>query len=446
MLDIKRIENAHLKAYCSDFIERYRLFEQSIEAFGLSFETDESSPREGRHVLAQKHKTSPCSIQTRNADNSIYRGWLSPSCEACRKGLATITYCLTLDCTHNCYFCFNPNQGNYNKEQSQVRDIGQDLREAYEQGAHFNHIAVTGGEPTLYPDELLSFISLARELYPDSRLRVYTNGGLLDAGIIQQLAQNGLDEIRFSIKLESPQEITEHVFDIIETAVAHIKDVMVEMPVAPDQEEEMQTLLLRLDKLGVRGINLLELGFPFNNSEVFRARGLLLRKNPYGILYEYRYAGGVPIAQSEQVCLRLLEYADSKDISMGVQYCSVDNKNTSQAFQQNYLLQKHFPFCLYSEKDFILRSIKIFEPESRHLYQTFRQKGLEGFHYNQDKRYLEFNPELLLYVPQKYKDTEAILCSHIAETGTSKKRVLRQEVDLVPAKIKELSSLLEQVT
>lgn len=79
--------------------------------------------------------------------------------------------------------------------------------------------------------------------------------------------------------------------DAIERAVAFIPDVMVEMPVGPHDGLAMKELLVRLDAMGVRGVNLLEFGFPLCNAEAFAERGLELRQNPYPILYNYWYAG-----------------------------------------------------------------------------------------------------------------------------------------------------------
>lgn len=436
--EIQKLENEKLRSYYHNYLTREVIFEQSIEKFGLPLEDGESFPRENRNNLLRKCQEKHTAIKGRNANYSLYRGWISPACEACRKGLATITYSLTLDCPHNCYFCFNPNQDNFESDKSQVRDIEQDLREVHKRGAHFDHIAITGGEPTLYFQDLLDFIELAKRLYPHVRVRLYTSGDLLTDNMLQQLSQKGLDEIRFSIKLEKPGEFTDRVLGIMKSALDFIEDVVVEMPVAPDQEVEMQSLLLKLDDLGIRGINLLELGFPFTNSEAFRSRGFRIRKNPFDALYEYWYAGGVPIAQSEEVCLRLLEYAEAKNLSLGVQYCSLDNKNTSQVFQQNYFMKKHFHFCHFSETDFLLRSIKVFGADAKNLFASLTQKGFSEIDFDEAREQLEFNPELVSHIPPKFQDVEVLVCSYIVEAEPEKRKVLLKEVKVEPHLIKDL--------
>ena len=75
---------------------------------------------------------------------------------------------------------------------------------------------------------------------------------------------------------------------------------------------------------------------PYNNAPEFARRGLQLRWPPYQTLYNFWYAGGLPVAGSELECLRLLEFAAQQDLRLGVHYCSLENKNTGQVWQQNH--------------------------------------------------------------------------------------------------------------
>ena len=139
---------------------------------------------------------------------------------------------------------------------------------------------------------------------------------------------------------------------------------MVEMPVGPHDGPAMKELLARLDEMGVRGVNLLEFGFPLCNAEAFAQRGLELRQNPYPILYNYWYAGGLPIAGSEAECLELMRFAAERGLRLGVHYCSLDNKNSGQIYQQNkgFLLDKAFAaahgWLHFDEGDYFLKCVK----------------------------------------------------------------------------------------
>lgn len=94
-------------------------------------------------------------------------------------------------------------------------------------------------------------------------------------------------------------------------------------------------------------------------------RGLELRQNPYPILYNYWYAGGLPIAGSEAECLELMRFADERGLRLGVHYCSLDNKNTGQIYQQNkgFLLDKAFAaahgWLHFDEGDYFLKCAKV---------------------------------------------------------------------------------------
>ena len=169
------------------------------------------------------------------------------------------------------------------------------------------------------------------------------------------------------MKLDGDEALApEHArtLDAIERAVAVIPDVMVEMPVGPHDGLAMKELLVRLDAMGVRGVNLLEVGFPLCNAEAFAERGLELRQNPYPILYNYWYAGGLPIAGSEAECLELMRFAAERGLKLGVHYCSLDNKNTGQIYQQNkgFLLDKAFAaahgWLHFDEEEYFLKCVK----------------------------------------------------------------------------------------
>lgn len=355
--------------YCRAFEDVKVDFEDSVAQFGLPFEADESCPRTRRDEIAAQ-----ClSVRCENGNASLRRGWISPACLACRKGERTATFFVSLKCTRNCYFCFNPNQEDYDFFRSHTRDIASELRDAHAQGAVFDCLAVTGGEPCLHKPEVLDFLRCAKELYPNVHVRIYTSGDLLDDAFLAELADAGLDELRFSVKPQETDGEQEALFERMGAAVRILPDVMVEMPVMPGRSEEMRDLLVRLDGLGIRGINLLELCFPLHNEREFQKRGFELRRNPYKVLYNYWYAGGLPIAGSEAACLDLLRFAEEKSLSMGVHYCSLDNKNTGQVFQQNrgFLLDDGFArshaWLDMDRSDYFLKCLKAFGDDVRRM-------------------------------------------------------------------------------
>jgi len=113
-------------------------------------------------------------------------------------------------------------------------------------------------------------------------------------------------------------------------AKEYIPDVVVEMPVIPGTLDEMKKLLNELNQIEITGINLLEFLYPWVNPEEYKKRGFKVKHRPYEVLYSYTYPGGLPISGSEEECLELLLYALEKKFKMGVHYCSLENKLTSQ--------------------------------------------------------------------------------------------------------------------
>lgn len=392
--------------YASAFDEVRKDFERTVESYGLPFEESETCPRAARINAAAGHKD--------NGRASLWSGWISSACVACRTGDETATYFVSLKCSKNCYFCFNPNQEDYEYFLTHKRDIAAELRGAHAAGAQFRHLAITGGEPCLHKAEVLEFLRCAKELYPGVHVRMYTSGDFLDDGFLADLSVAGLDEVRFSVKPDALQglsacglpggALTEEnisidesagdttgdatgvevglaggiaagsadassplpLFDCMEKAVAAIPHVMVEMPVIPGMLPQMKELLVRLDALGLQGINLLEFCFPLHNAEEFARRGFRLRKNPYVHLYNYWYGGGLPVAGSEADCLELLRFAHDANLRLGVHYCSLDNKLTGQIYQQNRLFLTDASFAArhawltFDKQDYFLKCAKVF--------------------------------------------------------------------------------------
>src|SRR5690606_10509589 len=154
------------------------------------------------------------------------------------------------------------------------------------------------GEPLLYKDQTVEFFRHGRKLFPQAHTRLYTCGDYVDEPILQALKAATLDEIRFSIRMHDTPKAREHTLKEIELAREYIPQVMVEMPVPPGSGDEMRALLLELDRIGIFSINLLELCYPLINADEFNQRGFQAKARPFETLYDYCYAGGVPIARS----------------------------------------------------------------------------------------------------------------------------------------------------
>lgn len=363
--NVGEIAHPAFREYAQRYVDIEEGFREAVETFGVAFaepRDEEANPDETGmcNWTTEIEELAGRGLRVLNDGKSLVYNWQSSACEACRLGLQTETFVMTLACPRRCFFCFNPNQADFDGRVAGPRDVVGQLEARVDAGAKLRHVALTGGEPLLFPDVTEAFFQRAQELFPGVHTRLYTSGSGLDEGLLRQLRDVGLTEIRFSIKTDEGIEDIEHTLSLIATAVGFVPDVMVEMPVMPGEVDLMKALLLRLDVLGVRGINLLELGFPLFNGEEFTRRGYRLKAEPYRVLYDYAYAAGLPVAGSEEACLELLKFAQDEALSLGVHYCSMENKHTGQVFQQNVPHAKDFPLRTLSKRDHFLKSAKVF--------------------------------------------------------------------------------------
>lgn len=421
--NISQLKNPAFAKYARIYINIYHNFIEQIQTTGMEF--DENLQGETLEKLARIREKQAI---FRNSDKSIVTNWISSACEACQKGVGTVTMYTSLMCHRNCYFCFNPNQEDYEYYRKNTRNLPEELAETFKYNHKITHLALTGGEPLLHKKEMVEFFKLAKEKSPKTHTRLYTSGDFLDDAILQELKDVGLNEIRFSIKMEDPEQIKNEVYQRIALSKEYIPDVMVEMPVLPGSFKEMQEVLLELDRIGISGINLLEFCFPFNNAEEFAKRGYKIKNPPFQVLYNYWYAGGLPISRSELECLDLVEFALDNNLKLGVHYCSLENKHTGQIYQQNYG-QKVSPIMYFSPRDYFFKSAKVFGEDIDKVRKIFKKKNMDQYHHNTDYDYLEFPVTQIKLL--KNLDIEIGISSNVMEEREDGKYLRELKLDLV---------------
>lgn len=224
-------------------------------------------------------------------------------------------------------------------------------------------------------------------------MRLYTSGDLLEEETAAALRDAAVEEIRFSLKLEDTADGREKVYQAMELAKRFFLRVMVEMPVLPDRENDMREILDRLEAMGIFGINLLELCFPYHNAEAFLERGYRLRYPPYRTLYNFWYAGGLPVDGSELLALKLLDYAAEKGFRLNVHYCSLENKHFGQVYMQNLGAAEKDRSFVMSEKDFYLKTVKVFGKDISRAERIFRAHQRTDYRIDREQGFVQFSPE-----------------------------------------------------
>jgi len=383
---LRHIHNRVFRDYAARYIRIYDDFLAQARATGIAFE-DQSDAAERAERLAALRAAGR--VQVRNDSKSVVLNQLSPACVAGQTGQGSATYFVSLECHRNCYFCFNPNQENYAYYSTHSRDPMPELDALRASGQPLQYVALTGGEPLLHKPEAVAFFRRARQNFPEVHARLYTCGDFVEPHILADLKAAGLDEIRFSLRLHDTAAARRHTLDAIVQARQVIASVVVEMPVLPDRPAEMRDLLREFDRLGVDSLNLLEFCFPWRNAAEFAARGYRVRLPPYRVLYDYWYAGGLPVSGSELACLDLLAFAQAEGLRLGVHYCSLENKHTGQIYQQNTQAPAPAPLS-FSPRDYFLRSAKVFGSDIARTRRALRAGGASGARLNRDYNYLEF--------------------------------------------------------
>lgn len=423
---LQALSNRTLRAYARLYSDIDRDFRSQVESFGLPFSQSEAE----RPIALAAQRLAERGVEVSNDCRSLHTGWISPSCVQCRKGLGTATFLLSVQCPRHCYFCFNPNQIDYERLLTETNDVVSQINEYHDQGVRLSDIALTGGEPLLHPDKTVSFFEHALTLYPEAYTRLYTSGTHLDETLLERLADARLNEIRLSIKLDEGEKARRAILALVDLSKAYIEHVVVEMPVMPDAVDDMKRLLRQLDDIGISGINLLELCYPLYNAEEFSRRGYKIKKTPYRVLYDYWYAGGLPIAGSEDACLELLEFSLGERLRLGVHYCSLENKFSSQVYLQNKPYEQAFPRRTLSDRDHFLKSAKAFGGDAEAVRALFEEAGESHFEFEGEGPVIEFEPSLIPMLAACFPAMEIAISYGIVERSEGNVSLRELKLDL----------------
>lgn len=237
-------------------------------------------------------------------------GALSPGCLTCGYGTWSCLY-ITGACTADCFFCPQDPAGTI--ERSPVAENipfkNADAYIEYLDRFGFKGVSFSGGEPLLRLDRVLTFLTKIRQRFGDAMyIWLYTNGDLVTEENLKQLAEAGLDEIRFDIF------VSDYNLDAVKLAQKFIKTVSVEIPSVPEDHKTLKKCLRAMEKTGIDHLNIHQLVATEHNYKN-------LTDHDYTILppLAFRHC---PISESETTSLRLLEHAITQDITLPINFCS----------------------------------------------------------------------------------------------------------------------------
>ncbi len=254
---------------------------------------------------------------------SSHRGALSEACQQCSEGRKMVLFVTGL-CRFRCFYCpVSPTRNQHDVVYANERrvEVDQDvIDEARSIGAAGT--GITGGDPLGVVDRVEHYVRLLKEAFgPSHNIHLYTHEP--NAEKLRTLAAAGLDEFRLHIPhyLWGPLAGDGRAYRaVLEEAPSWGVRRGVEIPVLPEKEKELRSLLRALDRIGVDFVNLNELEFSETNEETMRSRG-----------YRVDAWNGWGVRGSRATAERLVR---EMHLSIPVHYCSSRFKDGVQLRQR----------------------------------------------------------------------------------------------------------------
>ena len=257
-------------------------------------------------------------------NDSTYIEPLSPGCKLCAKG-AELVLLVTGLCPMHCFYCplSMKKYGNdviYADEWKlkNENDVDTILKEA--QYINAKGAGITGGDPLLVWKRTKRYISTLKDNFGDKfNIHLYTSG-MKGSEHIPDLCSVGLNEIRFHpTPLFWNNMNKAPIHDAIKTALDQDLDVAIEIPVIPDTETNMISLIKWAARQGIRWINLNELEFSESNCTALSQKG-----------YQVKSDISAAVKGSKETAYNVINAVSNESFNIGVHYCSSSFKDGIQ--------------------------------------------------------------------------------------------------------------------
>jgi len=244
---------------------------------------------------------------------SLVVGKLPRGCQLCAKGSKMVLFVTGL-CDSACYYC--PLSGDRSGKDVVFADempVSTDDDIIYEANAiDAEGAGLSGGDPLCSIERTLDFIRMLKSRNgEDFHMHLYTSKADASREILEELRAAGLDEIRFH-----PQSSNW-------SGIAHAIDigmfVGIEVPVIPNQEEQVIKIAKRAEELGVSFLNLNELESSETNFEHLVTMGFRLTS-----------LEKASIQGSAQTARKVIEWTARNLQEITVHFCSAQYKDAVQ--------------------------------------------------------------------------------------------------------------------
>ena len=257
-------------------------------------------------------------------NESIYTKPLSPACLMCERGSKMVVLVTGL-CSAKCFYCplskrkLGKDRIFANEWELKDEDDTEKLiREAEYIGA--TGAGITGGDPLIVWERTKRYILILKDAFGSNfNIHLYTSG-LNNYEHIGDLVSAGLDEIRFHPNPIYWSDISNSpIISSIKIALNTGIDVAIEVPVIPDRNKEVISLIEWADGLGIKFVNLNELEFSETNAKTLNSKGFIVKDDI-----------SAAVKGSQESAYNVLDKISKMDLDIGVHYCSSSFKDASQ--------------------------------------------------------------------------------------------------------------------
>jgi pyruvate formate-lyase activating enzyme-like uncharacterized protein len=238
---------------------------------------------------------------------TLFTRSLPQGCRGCLRGKGT-NLLVTGLCTRDCAFCFNEKpredetvvHGFRVSEPEEAADIVRRYG--------LRSVGMSGGEPLLFPERVARLARALKALPFRVWIDVYSNGDRASPDVLEGLKAAGVDSMRFNLAAREYDPAP------VRLAMEYFESAAVELPVVPADKDKLQAMVLRLDSMGVRYLNIHELFVCRENQD--RLSGFASTgKGSKHLLWE-------PVSGGDEACLDLLSFALKNARTLSVYYCS----------------------------------------------------------------------------------------------------------------------------
>ncbi|MBY9002339.1 MAG: 4Fe-4S cluster-binding domain-containing protein [Candidatus Lokiarchaeota archaeon] len=246
-------------------------------------------------------------------------------CQICLKGAKTVLFlnglCQNPD---HCYWYCPISEERKNKSLMFANEIQINTKEEILDEINNTNalgMGITGGDPLFTPNikstlEIIRFIR--HKMGKKFHIHLYSNGVNFDENLAIDLANSGLDEIRFNPSRSN--------WNVIKLALKKGMQVGAEVPLIPQNKylNELEQFIIYLDKIGADFLNINEFEYSVSNSAQLKDRG-----------YDLKNGTIASVENSKEMAFELIERMAPK-VSIKIHFCTIIAKDYWQLSKRYY--------------------------------------------------------------------------------------------------------------